>query len=360
MMRDEDYMKRALDLAGKGRGRTNPNPAVGCVIVKKGTIVGEGWHRVCGGPHAEIFALRQAGAQARGAQMYVTLEPCAHQGRTGPCVDQIIAHGLERVVIAMTDPNPAVSGRSVRKMRRAGIKVSTGCLKSEAVGLNPWFAKWITQRIPLVTLKTAQTLDGKIASAAGRSKWITSSATRRHTRRLRNDFDAILVGVNTVLSDNPRLDAVVRFKPWTKVVMDSRLRIPLTARLFCHSRVIVATTAQASQVKIRRLEARGVTVVVCPAVRGKVSVGALLKELGRRSITNILVEGGASVSGAMLKAKAADRMLTVIAPKILGDQQALSAVQGLNIRDVNRAIGLDIETVYQLGRDWIFEGSIVY
>jgi len=360
MVRDEDYMQRALELAAKGIGRTNPNPAVGCVIVKKGVIIGEGWHRVCGGPHAEIFALRQAGAEARGAQMYVTLEPCAHQGRTGPCVDQIIAYGVARVVIAMIDPNPSVAGRSVRKMRRAGIQVSTGCLKKEAQRLNEWFVKWITRTIPLVTLKTAQTLDGKIASATGHAEWITSSEARYYTHRQRNRFDAIVVGIQTVLADNPRLDPSVDPKPWTKVVLDSRLRLPLTARLLRDSRVIVAATARAPRSRIRRLEAKGVEVFICPSVQGRVSIRAVLKELGRRGITNVLVEGGATVCGAMLKAGEADRMLVVISPKILGDQQAVSAVQGLNIHNVNRAVRLDIEEVRQAGGDWIFEGTIVY
>ena len=360
-MTDIEYMQRALDLARKGIGKTSPNPAVGCVIVKDDKIVGEGWHKKCGGSHAEIFALKQAKEKAQDATMYVTLEPCSFQGKTPPCVDAVISAGLKRVVIAMKDPNPKVSGRSVRKMRAAGIEVHSGLLQQQAREINQPFVKWITSRIPLVTIKTAQTLDGKIAAVTGRSKWITSEAARKYTRRMRNGFDAILVGINTVLQDDPRLEPVLKTKPWTKVVLDSTLKIALNARILKTFKTIVFTTTKAPAAKIKQLRAKGIEVVVCSAAEeGRISFKTLLKELGKREITNVLIEGGARVIGNALKEHAVDRILTVIAPKILGDQQALSAVDGLNIVNVNKAVRIDVEKVHEAGGDWIFEGKVLY
>jgi len=360
MMTDQQYMTHALELAARGIGKTSPNPVVGCVIVKQGKIIGEGWHRKCGGSHAEVAALRQAGADARGAVMYVTLEPCSHQGRTPPCVDLVMASGIKRVVIAMIDPNPKVRGRSAKKMRWSGIEVETGCLKEDAMALNRPFCKWIRTGLPFVTAKIAQTLDGKTASFSGHSRWITSSAARRYTHQLRNDYDAILVGVNTALSDDPELNPAGQKPHWTKIVLDSRLRVPLNAALFKRFKTMIATTTKAPAQKIRRLEKQGVEVVVCPLKNNQVDLMSLLKKLGQREIANLLIEGGAHVIGSALNEQAVDRILTVIAPKILGDQRALSAVSGLNILDVNRAVCVDVEETRQIGGDWIFEGTVLY
>jgi len=359
-MIDQHYMQIALDLARKGIGKTSPNPAVGCVIVSGEEVIAEGWHKRCGGPHAERFALRQAGEKARGAVMYVTLEPCSHQGRTAPCVDQIIASGIRRVVIAMKDPNPLVCGRSIRKMRWAGIDVYVGCLEKEAKEINRPFCKYITSGIPFVTVKTAQTLDGKIATVSGQSRWISSARMRRHTHQLRNHYDAILVGINTVLKDNPALNPTARSKPWTKIVLDSRLRIPDNAKLFRDFSMIVVTTASAGKARIARLRKRGVDVLVCPARRGHISWKTLLKEFGKRGVTNILIEGGAKTIGHALKERCVDRMVTVISPKIIGDQSALSAVDGLKTRNVNTAVRLEVDRLQQVGSDWIFEGRVKY
>ncbi|MEW5895108.1 MAG: bifunctional diaminohydroxyphosphoribosylaminopyrimidine deaminase/5-amino-6-(5-phosphoribosylamino)uracil reductase RibD [Candidatus Omnitrophota bacterium] len=359
-MTDVECMQRALDLAKKGIGRTNPNPAVGCVIVKNDRIIGEGWHRRCGGPHAEILALRNAGAGTSGATMFLTLEPCYHQGRTPPCVDAVSRSGVKRVVIAMPDPNPKVRGRSIKKLRSAGIPVETGVLEQEAREINRPFIKWITSRIPLVTIKTAQTMDGKIASSDGQSKWITSESARKYTRTFRNQFDAILVGINTVLSDEPELNPGIHSKPWTKIVLDSRLRIPLNAKLFRDFKTIVVATETRGQ-KATRLKRQGVEVLSLPVeLNGRFSFETLLKELGKREITNVLIEGGSGAIGSALKEKAADRFLTVIAPKIIGDQQAVSAVDGLKIKDVNKAVRLEVEKVSEIGGDWVFEGNVRY
>jgi diaminohydroxyphosphoribosylaminopyrimidine deaminase/5-amino-6-(5-phosphoribosylamino)uracil reductase len=359
-MTDQYYMQLALELARKGLGKTSPNPAVGCVIVKKGKVIGQGWHKKCGGPHAEVFALAQAGAKANGAVMYVTLEPCAHQGRTPPCVDQVIASGIQRVVVAMKDPNPKVKGRAIQKMRWAGITVDAGCLEDAARQINRPFCKWIETGLPLVTVKIAQTLDGKTASSSGNSKWITSPAARACTHQMRDEFDAILVGVNTVLRDDPELNPVTKKNFWTKVVLDSRLRISLNAKLLKSFKTVVATTEKAPVSKIRRLQQQGVEVIVCPLKKDQVNLKMLLKELGKREITHVLIEGGAHVIGSALKERVVDRMIAVVAPKILGDQNALSAVSGLNILDVNKAIGLDVEAVREVGGDWVFEGVVKY
>lgn len=360
-MNDIDFMEQALDLARKGVGKTSPNPAVGCVIVKKGNVIGEGWHKKCGGSHAEIFALREAGENAFGATMYVTLEPCSHQGRTPPCVDQVIVSGVKRVVIAIKDPNPNVRGLSIKKMQWVGIDVEVGILEKEAKKLNRAFFKWITKGVPFVTVKTAQTLDGKIAAANGHSRWITSEQTRKYTHQQRNQFDAILVGINTALKDNPVLNPTLKSKPWTKIVLDSQLRIPLKMKLFKDFNTIVATTRNAPAKKIEMLENKGVRVIVCPSSKnGKVNIRTLLKELGKIGITNVLIEGGAKMVGVALKEKVVDRMITVISPKIIGDQNALSSVQGLNIVNVNKSVELDVEEVRQVGGDWIFEGKVKY
>ncbi len=359
-MTDQMYMRSALDLACHGLGKTSPNPVVGCVIVKRGRIVGQGWHQRCGGPHAEVLALRQAKEQARGAVMFVTLEPCFHQGRTPPCVDQVIASGIRRVVIAMEDPNPKVHGRSIKKMRWSGIEVVVGCLGDEARRINRPFCKWIQTGLPLVTVKIAQTLDGKSAAADGHSQWITSPLARRYTHQRRREFDAIIVGINTVLRDDPELNSSGRPPRWTKVVLDSRLRISEKARMLKQFHTLVATTSQASVAKIKRLRNQGVEVVIFPRSRGQVSLPAVLAELGRRELTNVLIEGGARVIGSALKERVVDRMMMVVAPKILGDHRALSAVEGLNILDVNKAVRVDVEHVKEIGGDWVFEGDVRY
>jgi len=339
-------------LAAQGRMTVSPNPMVGCVIVKKGKILAEGWHKVCGGDHAEVDALRKAGIKTRGAVMYVTLEPCAHWGKTPPCVDAVIAAGIVRIVIAMTDPNPLTNGISIRKLKAAGVDVVVGIMEKESGDLNAAFIKYITKKMPYVTAKTAQTIDGKISTRTGASKWITSEEARAFARDKRNNFDAILVGIDTVLADDPALDAPA--KRIKKIIVDSGLRIPEKAKLFegvVPGQVIVAVTAGASMAKRCRLEKRGVRVLVCPAKNKHVDLKALFKRLAQRDIVRILIEGGALVAGSALKDGLVDELNVYIAPKIIGDAGAKSSVEGLNITQVSKTVNYQLSSMQRIGSD---------
>lgn len=362
-MTDIDYMQKAYQLALKAKGRTSPNPMVGCLIVKGSRIVAEGWHRRCGGDHAENAALKKAGTRARGARMYVTLEPCGHYGRTPPCVDQIIKSGIREIVIGMKDPNPLTNGKSIAKLRRAGIQTKVGVLKGELGVMNEAFLKYIRKGVPFVAAKCAQSIDGKSATADGRSKWITSEAARRFGRGIRDEFDAILVGINTVLKDNPRLNGAKKRTGLQKIILDSSLRIPPNARLFSGirpSHCIVATTAGASGRKKIALLKRGINVIVCPRREGRPDLKWLFKELAKRQITSVLVEGGAHVVGSALREKLVDKMYIYIAPKIFGDQKALSSVVGIDAAHVNKAIRLQKITLKEIGNDILIQGYINY
>lgn len=361
-MNDLDWMTRAWQLALKGKGRTSPNPLVGAVIVKNGQLIAEGWHARCGGPHAEIVALKKAGPRAAGAVLYVTLEPCRHFGRTPPCLDAIIAAGIKRAVVGMKDPNPAMNGRSLVKLRRAGIAVTCGILEDELFKMNEAFIKYIKFHRPLVVAKSAQTLDGKIAVFSGRSRWITSSPTRQWARQRRNEFDGILVGIETVLKDDPRLNPADRTKSWKKVVVDSRLRIPLNARLFRATSpqdCLIATTRAYSLSKYRQLLKKNVTVIVCPQRGKRVDLGWLMEELARREITSVLIEGGAHVIGSALAQKLVDRMHIYVAPWIMGDERALGAVAGLDDGHTGKVALKDIQ-IQKIGKDILIEGSVQY
>ncbi|MDP2653964.1 MAG: bifunctional diaminohydroxyphosphoribosylaminopyrimidine deaminase/5-amino-6-(5-phosphoribosylamino)uracil reductase RibD [Candidatus Omnitrophota bacterium] len=360
---DVDYMIRACELAWEGRGKTSPNPMVGALIVKNGRIIAEGWHRRCGGPHAEIIALKNAGSAARGATLYVTLEPCAHSGRTPPCVDAVVASGIRQVVIGMTDPNPLTNGKSVRKLRRAGIRVRTGVLEKEIRAMNEAFVTYIKRRKPFVVAKTAQTIDGRIASRSGDSKWISSAEARAHTRGLRAYFDAILVGIGTVLKDDPGLNPTHRLKRFRKVVVDSRLRIPPNAKLFRKTApedCIIATTARASRRKVDILRQRGVTVAVCPSRSGRVDLAWLMRYLAEQEISHLLIEGGGSVIGSALKARLVDKMMIVIAARVTGDEKAKPSVQGLSAPRVGDFLKLRDYSVKQIGGDLVIEGAVDY
>jgi diaminohydroxyphosphoribosylaminopyrimidine deaminase/5-amino-6-(5-phosphoribosylamino)uracil reductase len=318
---DERWMRRALVLAARGAGETNPNPMVGCVIVKAGRVVGEGYHRRAGGPHAEVLALEQAGVRARGATLYVNLEPCAHQGRTPPCAPRVAAAGVKRVVAAMRDPNPLVDGRGFGLLRRAGIDAVGGVLEREARALNERFAVAASKRRPFVLLKAALTLDGNMATATGESQWITSPAQRRAARRLRRFYDAVLVGIGTVLADDPLLlpSPAVR-RPFTRVVLDSRLRLPLTSRLVRSAprSPVVVVAIRAASAKRRALEARGVSVIQAAGRDGRVSPAAALRALWRQGIRSVMVEGGSQVLGAFLSARRFDQVALFRAPLLLG------------------------------------------
>jgi diaminohydroxyphosphoribosylaminopyrimidine deaminase/5-amino-6-(5-phosphoribosylamino)uracil reductase len=325
---DTQFMRRALALARRGLGKTSPNPCVGAVLVRNGKIIGEGWHKRAGGPHAEVFALRDV--NARGATLYVTLEPCSTWGRTPPCTDAIIPAGIKRVVVAALDPNPKHNGRGLRVLKRAGIRVEAGLLADEANDLNAAFNKWITTGLPLVTAKAALSLDGKMATRTGDSKWITDEKARRKAHQMRARVDAVMVGANTVIRDNPQLTlrhgvrgsrpGRDRRQPW-RVVVDSRGRSPRGARLFTDSfrhRTIVFTTHLSPASWRRSLTLLGIIVIVVRAKHRHVDLRVALKELGRMEVTSVMVEGGAELHRALFAERLVDRIAYFVAPIVIG------------------------------------------
>ncbi|WP_031515252.1 bifunctional diaminohydroxyphosphoribosylaminopyrimidine deaminase/5-amino-6-(5-phosphoribosylamino)uracil reductase RibD [Desulfofalx alkaliphila] len=362
MLSDRHFMKEALQLAAKAEGYTSPNPMVGAVVVKNNMVVGKGYHQRAGSPHAEVHALREAGDQARGATLYVTLEPCCHYGRTPPCTEAIKAAGIRKVVVAMTDPNPKVAGKGIEILKEAGIEVVSGVLEEEAARLNEIFLKYISHNKPLVALKAAVSLDGKIATSTGESQWITGSESRNYAHVLRHRYDAILVGVNTVLIDNPslttRLPEGKGLDP-IRVVLDSKCRTPLNAKVInqpSNARTIIVTTKAAPRDRIKALEAAGAEVIVAEDHNGRVSIPDLLEHLGRRQITGLLVEGGAGVHGSFLEAKAVDKVYWFIAPMIIGGVNAPGAVGGEGVKSLTDAMRIKHLTLHRFGPDICVEG----
>lgn len=319
---DSAYMKRAIMLAQKGVGKTSPNPAVGCVIVNNGTIVGEGWHKKAGEPHAEINALQMAGNLAKNADVYVTLEPCCHTGKTPPCTDALIKAGVSRVFAAMQDPNPQVAGKGLAALNSAGIQSSCGLLEEESRKLNLPFIKQITTGYPFVTYKCAMTLDGNIATVTGESKWISCETSRRLVHRIRASVDAVMVGVDTVLADNPELTVRhVRGKNPLRIIVDSRLRTPESVNVLSNklaSKTIIATTESNPQIHLRYTKT-GATVLVCNEYDGRVRLDDMLRKLSQMGIQSIMLEGGSRLAGEMLQHNLIDEMVFFIAPKIIGN-----------------------------------------
>ena len=356
---DERFMRRALRLARKGEGRVSPNPLVGAVIVRDGRIIGEGWHQYCGGPHAEINAINSASEPVAGATFYITLEPCSHHGRTPPCVEALIACKPARVVVAVTDPNPRVNGRGMTALRNRGIATTVGVLGEACTRLNEAFFKYIATGLPFVTLKFAQTLDGRIATADGSSRWISSPASLRFAHSLRRSHDAILVGARTVLVDDPELTCrLVRGRNPLRIAVDSRLTLSPEARLFSTTApTIVATTSRAPATKRALFTARGIELLeLSEDGGGRVDLGALLRVLGKREVTSLLVEGGGALITTFLKAGLADRLVAIVAPKILGE--GISAVGDLGIRSLDDALHLSGLQVSRRGGDLILDGRI--
>ena len=358
---DIDYMKRALRLARKGRGRTAPNPMVGAVVVKNGAIVGEGFHPGPGAPHAEVIALSKAGARAKRATLYTTLEPCCHtEKRTPPCTEAILRSGIRRVVAAMTDPNPLVAGRGISLLRKAGMEVAEGVLREEAERLNEVFIKHITTRKPFVILKAAMTLDGRIATAEGASRWITGAAARLEVHRLRSEVDAVLVGIGTVLADDPMLTARrPGMRNPIRIVIDPHLKISLKAKLVAsvsEAPTLVVTTALASSEKLRKLEKEGVQVMLLPHSKGKISFDDLFERLGKGGITSVLIEGGSRVNGMALRAGVVDKVIFYIAPTLLCGEDARSAVGGRSIPALDDALRIDDIQIRKVGEDLRIEG----
>ncbi len=355
---DEYWMRRALRLAQKGKGRTSPNPMVGAVLVRKGQVIGEGFHAKAGEPHAEILALSQAGSQATEATLYVNLEPCSHQGRTPPCAPAVIQAGVRRVVVGMEDPNPLVKGRGLEMLRNAGLDVEVGLLEPDCRRLNESFVKYICTRQPFVTLKIASTLDGKIATAQGESKWITGEKARKLVQRLRNESDGVLVGIGTILKDDPLLTPRLKGgKNPFRIVLDSRLRIPDQARVLekIPEKTILITSAGAPEQRIEELKKKGIQVLILDTVERKINLRTLLPRLGEMGITSLLVEGGSEVNGSFLREGLMDKILLFFSPKILGGQ-ALEMFGGKGIEKLEDAYQIDQIKVKKVGEDILIEG----
>ena len=361
-MSDEFYMQRALRLARRGEQWVSPNPMVGAVIVKGDRIIGEGYHEQFGGPHAEINALRQAREPVRDAIIYVTLEPCSHHGKTPPCVEALLDRRPARVVIGSSDPNPLVAGRGIAALRRAGIDVTVGVLEQACRELNEKFFKFITTGLPFVTLKFAQTVDGRIASVTGHSRWISSPASRSFAHRLRSTHDAILVGTGTVAADDPELTVRhVKGRNPLRVVVDSRLRLPREAKILQEqekARTIIATTRPAAPEKLCQLQEQGLETIFVDGLTGtdgscRVDLTQLLRELGKRQIASVLVEGGSAIITSFLQEKLADRLVIIVAPKILG--RGIEAVADLGNQTMDEATRLSFRKVYRRGGDIIID-----
>lgn len=349
-------MKKALALARKGEGQVSKNPMVGCVITKNGRVVAEGWHKKFGRPHAEIVALKKIKnpASLRDAVMYVNLEPCVHFGKTPPCALKIVSSRLRRVIIGMKDPNPVVFGKGISVLKKAGMKVDVGCLEKECLGLNKVFLKNMKTGLPFVALKVAMSLDGKIATRTGKSKWITSEVSRNFVKKLRNDFDAIVVGKNTVLRDDPFLSGSKR-EP-IRIVLDSSFETPLSAKVFRDHRAILVTTSKASRSKLQHLKKKNISIKIFPK---KIQLTLLVHWLFRKqSIASILVEGGSEVFGSFFDEKLIDKVYFFIAPLIIGGKEAKPAVGGKGTDSLRRALRLTGWKLQGFGSDFLVTGNI--
>ena len=349
---DSRYMQRALTLARKGVGRTAPNPAVGCVIVRDGQVVGEGWHKKAGTPHAEIHALHQAGALARSADVYVTLEPCSHHGKTPPCSEALIKAGVRRVVTGMIDPFDQVSGKGIEQLRGAGILVEVGLLEAACRELNKGFVKYVTSGLPHVIYKSAMTLDGNIATVTGNSRWASGEESRRYVHRLRDTCDAVMVGVDTILADNPQLTVRhVRGRSPLRVIVDTRLRTPESVSVLTGplAKKTIIATCEADPKVHRRYQAQGATVMVCEEFDGRVFMADLLQKLGRFGVQTILLEGGSRLAGNMLKNSLIDEFVFFYAPKLVGNGFAPFTLSGIETMDA--AIRVVIDRVGMSGSD---------
>ena len=359
---DEKYMRLAMQLAGNAIGRTSPNPLVGAVIVKDNRVVGCGWHRKAGTPHAEVHALNQAGELAQGADVYVTLEPCAHYGKTPPCAKAFVEAKVKNVYGGLLDVNPKVAGKGFKILEDAGIHVEYGFLQDELRKQNEVFFKWIEHKKPFVVLKAAMTLDGKIATATGQSKWITNETSRAYGYKLRDIYDGIMVGINTVIEDNPMLTARVDGgKNPIRIVVDSNLKIDINANVVQDksAKTIVATTDKADKDKILKLQAQNVDVIVVDKDENdKVDIEKLLNILGQQNICSILVEGGATLSGSFVAKKLVDKVYFFIAPKIIGGKEAKTPVAGTGILNLQEALALKDIQIEKLEEDILIIGRV--
>lgn len=352
-MTDQDYMKFAIDMAANTKGQTNPNPVVGAIVVKDNQIVGMGAHLRAGEAHAEVHAITMAGEKAKNATVYVTLEPCSHFGRTPPCADLLIKSGVNRVVIGSTDPNPKVAGKGIEKLRYAGIEVLIGVLKEEANALNEVFFHYISTGLPYVTLKSATSLDGKIATVTGESKWITSESARLDVHKYRHQHDGILVGVNTILKDDPQLTTRLPLggKNPIRIILDTSLRTPLHAKIItdqcAETWIIVGKNAPEDKIEV--LKSNKVKIIMLQS--DTLDIPVVLKVLAENGITSLFVEGGSQINWSFIKAKTINQVITYIAPKIIGGRGAPTSIGGQGFEKMNEVLQLEIKSVEKIGDD---------
>lgn len=361
MRTHEFYMNLAMKLALKGKGLTSPNPMVGSLVVKNGNIIGKGFHIKAGLAHAEVIALDEASDKAEGATLYVTLEPCVHFGRTPPCVARIIKSGVKEVVIGMLDPNPLNNGKGIEILKQNKIRVKVGFLEDKLKRMNEAFVKYITKKLPFITIKVAESLDGRIATRTGDSKWITSDKSRSFAHRLRRDFDAVMVGVNTVLRDNPKLDAWFSKKQPVKIVVDSQLSTPEKANIFSGAKqVIIATLASnlGQETENRKILAAKADILETKEKAGQINLKDMLKKLAAMEISNILVEGGGILIGSLFDEGLVDKIMFFISPKIIGGKDAISSVMGQGVARVERALRLKDISLRRFGEDFLVEGYV--
>ncbi len=365
-LKEKDFMRVALKLARRGAGRVSPNPMVGAVIVKNGKIKGEGYHRFFGGAHAEINALEQAGKAAKGADIYITLEPCSHFGKTPPCVDALIKNGIRRVFVGMVDPNPAVSGRGLKKLKKAGIEVKTGILEQDCRKINESFIKYITQKEPYLILKSAVSLDGKIASYTGDSKWITCEKSRTLVHRMRFESDAVMAGVGTVIADDPLLNVRMYKKakkePY-RVIVDSGLKIPLKSNVlkpgFAEKTIIAVLKEKSGSKKAEKIKDIGAQVIPVSGKNGRIDLRKLLKILAKQEIASILLEGGSEVNAAALEAGIVDKVMLFYAPKLVGGKNSFSMIGGQGKKHILDSVNIDKIELKRVGSDFVVEGYVV-
>lgn len=361
---DEKYMRRALELAEKARGKTSPNPMVGAVLVKNGKIIGEGYHQRAGLPHAEVLAINTATEEPAGATLYVTLEPCAHYGRTPPCTDAILRAKIKRVVIPCADPNPLVSGRGIEVLRQAGVKVDCGLLEAEARKLNEFFFTYHLKRRPFVILKWAMSLDGRTATDCGESKWITNAFSREYAHQLRSQVDAVIVGAQTVLQDDPLL--TVRLKNYKgrqprRVILDYALKVPATARCLNDRRGgerWVITHQSASRTRIRVLERMGVRVICLPGREGKIDIKKLMKLFFREQIISVIVEGGRRLAGSFMRAGMVDKVVAFIAPRLIGGTKLTAPIVDWAVSSIKEMVELTDVQIKFFDTDIAVEGYL--
>ncbi|HLC65414.1 MAG TPA: bifunctional diaminohydroxyphosphoribosylaminopyrimidine deaminase/5-amino-6-(5-phosphoribosylamino)uracil reductase RibD [Candidatus Nanoarchaeia archaeon] len=356
MIPHRKYLEMALKLAEKGRHTVSPNPMVGSLVVKRGKIIGRGFHVRAGEDHAEVIALKQAGKRAKNSTLYVTLEPCSHWGRTPPCTEAIVKSGVSEVVIGMKDPNPLVNGFGILKSR--GIKTRMGVLEEEARRMNEIYIKYIKTKKPFVILKVAASLDGKIATSTGNSKYITSKESRKYVHQLRSNVDAVLIGINTLIADNPKLDArLVKGKDPIKIIVDSTLKIPLKGNIMkSPEKLIIATTSKAPKNKIKAIQNKGAKIIIAPSKAGLVDLDFLMRELGKHEITSILIEGGNRVNSSALKEKIVDKILVFTAPRLIG--KGLDAFGDLGIKKLDNTINIREMSTRKIGNDILVEGYL--